>query len=111
MWWFSPIKALKYISVPKHGATISEIEDVGAVADDDLSEDFVTVTGAEVAGVMSLGIYCSCLNCKRKVNPTSGKLGMCTNCGMVQKIEHSKKQLSAKVVLSVSDGVPYTECV
>ncbi len=92
---------LKYLSVPKQGATICKIEDIGKVADDDIPENFMTASGVTVVGVMSLGKYLSCLACKKKVNPTTEKLGKCTNCSMVQCIDQCKKQLSAKLVFSL----------
>ena len=57
----------KYLSVPKEDASIAEIGDIGAVAEDDLPEDFVRVEGVTV-GVLSLQSYLSCLQCKCKVD-------------------------------------------
>ena len=96
----------KYLSLPK-GATIIECADLGDVAEDDLAEDFVTVIDAEVVGVLTLGSYPACIAqaCKSKVTPTSGKLGCCSKCEMMQHIERCKKQLSAKVV--IADGANY----
>ena len=76
--------------------------------DDNMAEDFVTVIGAEVIGVLKLESYpaCTAQACNSKVEPTSGKLGCCSKCEMVQHIEHCKKQLTAKVV--IADGENYT---
>ena len=58
----------KYLSLPKDSGHIEKIEDIGDVVEDDLAEDSVTVYGAEVAGVIALGSYMSCLQCKAKEN-------------------------------------------
>ena len=93
---------VKYLSLPKDGANIVEFEDMGDVAEDDLSEYSITVHGAEVIGVLTLESYAACLVCKAKVGPTTGKLGRCTKCKMQQVIDRCKKQLNSKVLISSS---------
>lgn len=51
----------KYLSVPKEGATIVEVANLGDVAEDDLAQNFVTVRGAEVIGVLKLEAYPACI--------------------------------------------------
>ena len=55
--------------MPKHGATIMEIDDIGAVKDD-VSDGSTTVYDAEVVGVPLLESYPACFGCKSKVAPT-----------------------------------------
>ena len=62
---------VKYISLPKDGANMVEIEDIGDVAEDNLSEYSITVHGAEVIGVLTLELYAACLVCKVKVGLTT----------------------------------------
>ncbi len=85
----------KYLSKAKEAVSIVEIDDIGEVAEDDLPE-VDTLSGAEVAGVITFNLYAACLRCKSKVKPTTGKLGKCTKCGMQQCIEQCKEQLNAK---------------
>ena len=66
---------VKYISLPKDGVNMVEIEDIGDVAEDNLSEYSITVHSAEVIGVLTLESYAACLVCKAKVGPTTGKPG------------------------------------
>ncbi len=94
----------KYLSVPKDGATIEEIDDVGKVADNDGPDD-LTILGAEVISVAKLEDYSACIRCKSKVEETKGKLGNCTRCNMQQRFDKCKKHLSTKIV--VSSGQQY----
>ena len=69
-----------------------EIEDIGEVTEDDLSEYCITVHGAEVISVLALESYAACLQCKAcKVEPTTGKLG---HCKMLQVVAHCKTLLN-----------------
>ena len=67
---------VKYISLPKDGVNMVEIEDIGDVAEDNLSEYSITVHSAEVISVLTLESYAACLVCKAKVGPTTGKPGL-----------------------------------
>ena len=95
----------KYLSVPKDSATITEIEDIGEVAEDDLPEQFVTVYDCQVIGVKSLDSFAACLDCKCKVEPSTSNIGVCTKCNMQQRIDICQTQLSAK--LYISSGTDY----
>ena len=104
MWWRGSLTALvrlwyqhtKYLSVPKEGALIMEIEDVGQVVEDDLAEDSVTVDSAEVIGVMTLDSYSACLACNSKIELSGSEMGCCSKCKMQQRISCCKKHLNAK---------------
>ncbi len=86
--------------MPKEGATMAEIGDIGEVAEDDLPVDD-TIGRAEVAGVLTLASYLSCLACKSKVEPTTDKMG---KCKMDQNMERCKTQLNAKMVVTCGDS-------
>ena len=94
----------KYLSLPIEGATVVEIGEMGEVCEDDIADDCVTVSGAEVAGVLSLQSYEACLMCSCKVEATSGNLGCCTKCNMQQVISKCRKQLNAKLLISSGDS-------
>ena len=94
----------KFLSLPKDGASIVPVEDIGDVANDDVAEQYTTINSAEVVGVMSLASYAACLQCKAKVEPTKPNLGCCTKCGMQQIVSRCKTQLNVKVILSSGDS-------
>ena len=56
------------------------------LAEDNIPSLEDEVHDSEVAGVMALGSYVTCLGCKSKVNKKSDVLGTCSICGMVQKL-------------------------
>ena len=90
----------KYLSLPKEGATIEEIEDIGNVDEDETCDSSVTVYyGAQVLSA-SLDNYCVCLSCKKKIKPTTEHLGRCTSCSALQRLDKCATQMSAKLVLS-----------
>ena len=57
----------KYFTKPRDVATIEPIDDIGEVADDDLPNDSITISGVEVIGVQSLQCYSACIACNAKV--------------------------------------------
>ena len=65
----------KYLSLPKEGAVLAEISDIGEVAEDDLADEYTTIADAEVVGVVSINSYLACIACKCKVETTNEKLG------------------------------------
>jgi len=85
-----------YLSMPKEGASLAELPDIGDVAEDDVGELCTTIVDAEVAGIISLGLYSACIACRSKVTAITNKLGQCMKCNMLQKC---KKQLSAKLLI------------
>ena len=87
----------KYLSMPKEGAQIKEIDDIGEVHEDDEAEQYITLTGVEVAAVVSLDTYLACLVCKSKIKPTTDQLGRCTKCDALQALKHCNKQWNAKL--------------
>ncbi len=97
----------KYISVPKNGATITKIEDIGDVDEEDLADNTFTVKDAEVIGVQSLGTYWACVACKSKVTPSTTGISSCSKCGLAQRTDHCKEELSAKLYTSTGNGAEY----
>ena len=61
-------QGVKYLSFPKAGADMTTIGDIGDVVVDDLAEDFTTVDGAVVIGVLTLDSYLASIVCKSKVS-------------------------------------------
>ncbi len=99
----------KYISVPKDGATITKIEDIGDVDEEDLADNTFTVKDAEVIDVQSLGTYkyWACIVCKSKVTPSTTGNSSCSKCGLAQRTDHCKEELSAKLYISTGNGAEY----
>ena len=94
----------EYLSVPKEDASIVDIGDIDAVAEDDLPEDFVRAEGVTVAGVLSLQSYLSCLQCKCKVNVDEEGIGKCTKCNMQQRTDLCRQESSARLLVSIPGG-------
>ena len=89
----------KYLSLPREGASIQKIEDIGDVDENETEDTATTVYGAQVLSA-SLDKYCVCLSCKKKVMPTTEHLGRCTSCSALQRLDKCTTQMSAKLVLS-----------
>lgn len=56
----------KVLQFPKGGAEAHEVEDIGTVAEDDVPSLEDKVHDSEVAGILALDRYVSCLSCKSK---------------------------------------------
>lgn len=93
----------KYLSMPKEGASIEQISDIGDVAEDDTTSLDVTIEGAKVIGVASLEDQHACLACKSKVNPVDDTIGACTKCDMHQLLDKCTKQLKTKLYIASGD--------
>lgn len=59
---------VKYLSMPKNGATITNIANIEEVVKDELSEQHQTAKGANIIGVLSLDTYLG--SCYAKQNFT-----------------------------------------
>ena len=94
----------KFLSVPREGASIAEVDDIGEVWEDHVAEEPITIHGAEVVAVLGLESYFACFVCKSKVEHTENKMGCCTKCGVPQCIDYCKKQLSAKLMMTSADA-------
>ena len=71
-------KNIKFLSMPREGSTIAEIEDIGEVEDMDKA----------------------CIRCKARVEPLTPPLARCSrpDCLMPQRFDFCKDQLSAKLM-------------
>ena len=93
----------KFLQLPKQGATIEEVEDIGTVSVDDVNA-YEQIDQSEVAAVLSLDDYLVCLSCKNKVQPMDESSGTCTSCGVSQKLSFCTRQLRAKLLLTRPRG-------
>ena len=77
----------KYLSMPKAGAEIIPIDDIGAVAEPAMTDAVLTeILNVEIIGAPQLDTYKTCLKCKARVEPLTPPLGKCSKlgCGMMQ---------------------------
>ena len=83
----------QYLSMPKEGATIAPIEDIGEVEQPDDNSDLEPVgsqvSNAQINGVPQLESYKLCLKCKARVEPLTALLGRCSkgDCAMMQRYD------------------------
>lgn len=101
-------KSRKYLSMPKDGAKVTIIDDIGEV-DNCLSsddEDFTTgqLLKAQIVGVPHLDRYKSCYMCKARVEPMEPPLGRCSKCAVMQRLDLCPEQWSAKLLIMASDN-------
>ena len=67
--------AKKVISKPRDGATIVEIEEIGAVIDDVETNGEELLENVQIVGVAQLLKYRSCMRCKARVEPCNAPFG------------------------------------
>ena len=97
----------KYLSMPKAGAVITPIDNIGdvvqPVSENASSTDIFNV---EIIGVPQLDCYKACLKCKARVEPLTPHLGKCSKlgCGMMQRYDRCPNQLSAKLMVTWVDS-------
>ena len=95
----------QYLSMPKDGATIAPIEDIGEVEQPDDDSDLELlgsqVSNAQIIGVPQLESYKSCLKCKARVEPLTVPHGRCSkgDCAMMQRYDLCTEQLSARLLV------------
>ena len=89
----------KYFTKPRDVATIEPIDDIGEVADDDLPNDSITISGVEVIGVQSLQCYSACIACNAKVNVVDDSMASCSKCEMFQPLQKCKEKISGRLYL------------
>jgi hypothetical protein len=92
----------KYLSMPREGASITNIADIGEVEDSlsDTECEIFELHNAQITGVQQLDSYNACLTCKARVEPESPPLGRCSKCGMMQRLDLCPQQMSAKLLFS-----------
>lgn len=99
-------KNIKFLSMPREGSTITEIEDIGDVEEVPLDSDgeerqqLKQLSNAQIIGVPHLDMYKACMRCKARVEPLTPPLGRCSrpDCLMIQRFDFCKEQLSAKLM-------------
>ena len=89
----------KYLTFSRSGSTFMLIDDIDSVEVEPQVDQSITITDAEVAGVVH--IYISCITCKSKIDISDdSKITVCSNCSTSQRINKSNQQLSAKLVIA-----------
>ena len=90
-----------YMSLPPHGATVTEIDDIGDVKDVPCDNLEQTITDGSIIAVKDLQEFRTCLACKGKVLPQEkcATIGTCQNCNMVQKISKCGINRMAKFMI------------
>ena len=84
----------KYLSIPKEGSKITEIEDIGTVVDD-LPDDSTTVSNVKILGAL-INSYTACVACNSKVmSSTDSGISKCTKCDLEQLTVSCSNQTSA----------------
>ena len=86
----------------KEGSEIIPIENIGAVAEQaDRDDELWVINDITVAGVPYFDRYKSCLQCKARVEPHTGRLGKCskTDCTMMQRFDLCPQHTTAKLIL------------
>lgn len=89
--------------MPKEGAEINEISDIGEVADDDLPADESVLSNATVVGAV-IHSYYKCIACDSKVEPL-GELYKCSKCQLEQLGKSCAPHLSS--TLHLCSGTQY----
>ena len=93
----------------KEGCEIVSVSDIGTMAADDevLQDHEEEIADAEVVGVVYLEKYRSCLRCKARVEPASGRMGRCSKeeCKMLQKYDRCTYHVSAKLLFQSESAV------
>ena len=95
----------KYVTMAKEGSKIIPLGDIGAVAEQrDRDDELWVINDVTVAGVPYFDTYKSCLQCKVRVEPHTERLGKCSKCMMMQRIDLCAEHTTAKLVLLYDDG-------
>ena len=88
----------------KEGSEIIPIGDIGAVAEQgDRDDELWVIDDVTVAGVPYFDMYKSCLQCKARVEPHTKRLGKCSKCMMMQRIDLCAEYTTAKLMLLYND--------
>ena len=92
----------KFLSMPRDGAEIIPLPDVGPIdteSDSDSEREVLETFNVQVTGVPQLDSYKACLGCKARVEPSSPSLGRCSKCAMLQRFDICPEQMLAKLVV------------
>ena len=100
-------RSTKYLNMPKSGADIIPIPDLGNVADPPPKEEnTTTIKNVQIVGVPALHIYKACLQCKARVEPCTPPFGRCSkeDCSMIQRYDLCTEQATAKLLPTYESG-------
>lgn len=89
-------QGLKYFSTTAD-TEVTVIDDIGEVCGQ-LDDGKVRFVG-EIVGIESFTEFAGCVTCNSKVCDLNNVVGHCSKCGLKQKMDRCKKNLSARVVL------------
>ena len=96
----------KYLSMPRAGAVITPIDNIGDVVQP-VSKDITSteIFNVEIIGVPQLDCYKACLKYKARVEPLTLHLGKCSKlgCAMMQCYDRCLNHLSAKLMVAWVD--------
>ena len=95
-----------YLSLPPHGATITEIDDVGQVNNVPCCDPDQAITDASIIAVKDLQVFPTCLSCRGKVllKDNCATIGTCQNCTMTQKISKCGTNRMAKIMIEYGES-------
>ena len=99
-------QSTRYLTMAKEGSEIIPIENIGAVAEQaDRDDELWVINNVTVAGVPYFDRYKSCLQCKARVEPHTGRLGKCskTDCMMMQRFDLCPQHITAKLMLQYDE--------
>lgn len=103
--WQSQIFSLCEDAIIKSDSTIN-----GNISDEDNDETLdllqpaIMTTTGDIAAVININNYSTCISCKGSVLPTSKTIGTCSKCGASVKLTKCIGSKSAKILLSNSFG-------
>ena len=96
---------IKYISL-KSGSTIIPMEDIKGVVEEIDTED--EVTNVLIAAIPRLSMGKFCVSCKTgKVESQTDKIGTCTRCEAVQRLDKCNTNISATLLID-DDGTQFS---
>lgn len=80
------------MSLPPHGATVTEIDDTGEVNTVTCENPEQMIDAFSIIAVKELQQFHTCLSCRGKVvlQEKCATIGTCQNCNMVQSVSHCK---------------------
>ena len=102
-------RGIEYLSIGRDGE-IRSIDDIGEVAEVDLEEQGIVrkVVEGEIDGLTYCEDYEACIGCNAKVICQDEVAAECTKCGMYMKRRKCKKMLTARVLVTGTDGTVHT---
>ena len=100
-------RSKKYLNMPRSGAEIAAINDLGSISEAPPEEEQkTTIENVQVVGVPTLDMYKACLQCKARVEPLTPPFGKCSkrDCDMIQRYDLCTDQATARLLLMYTSG-------